>query len=259
MLVRSNSNVKLGYFLPRELIESFPKGAINIHPSLLPKYRGPAPIQHTLLNGDTEAGVSIIEVDPTKFDSGDILMQERIRIDGSDGKENEKAKPITFTPLADKLSDIGAQMVIKVIENLDLYRQQKVKQGNEGVCKAPKVKTEDKFINDWTSSMKNMNKFRAFESLHCRMQPGNLNLTFMDLRFPTERERTILSNVKAAPKSCLLMKDRKGLAVRFDDDWLIITRLKLEGKKEVSALEFFNGYLLRRDKDEAGVITDALS
>ncbi|KAI8831724.1 formyl transferase, partial [Chytridium lagenaria] len=70
--------VSFRYFLPKELIRFFPHGAFNVHPSLLPRYRGAAPLQHTILNRDKEAGVSIMDLDEEKFDAGRILHQTRI-------------------------------------------------------------------------------------------------------------------------------------------------------------------------------------
>lgn len=66
--------VSFGYFLPAALCDSFPLGAINVHPSLLPKYRGPAPIAHSLLNNDTETGISVIELDRARFDAVCFFM-----------------------------------------------------------------------------------------------------------------------------------------------------------------------------------------
>ena len=72
--------VSSGHFIPASLIAAFPKGAINLHPSLLPLYRGAAPIQTALLRGDRETGVSVIEVDPHRWDAGAVLTQRRIQI-----------------------------------------------------------------------------------------------------------------------------------------------------------------------------------
>ncbi|KAI9026546.1 formyl transferase [Phycomyces nitens] len=70
--------VSFGYFIPPHVIKSFEKGAINVHPSLLPKYRGAAPIQHTILGGDEETGVTVQELDDKAFDAGRILSQKKV-------------------------------------------------------------------------------------------------------------------------------------------------------------------------------------
>lgn len=95
-----------GRIVSKETIESFPHGIINIHPSLLPKYRGPTPVQTAILNGDEKTGVTIIKLDE-KVDHGPILAQEEIEISG-----NETSKS-----LLKKTFDIGAEMLPEVISN----------------------------------------------------------------------------------------------------------------------------------------------
>lgn len=70
--------VSFGYFVPAPIIHGFKHGALNVHPSLLPKYRGAAPIQHTILAGDDETGVTIQELDDKAFDAGRILAQKKM-------------------------------------------------------------------------------------------------------------------------------------------------------------------------------------
>lgn len=70
--------VSFGYFIPPHIISSFKYGAVNVHPSLLPKYRGAAPIQHAIMYGDEETGVSIQELDDREFDAGRILVQKKV-------------------------------------------------------------------------------------------------------------------------------------------------------------------------------------
>jgi len=67
-----------GYFISSRIIESFSKGILNAHPSLLPKYRGASPIQYTIMNGDQYSGVSIIDLDSKHFDAGNIWLQEQV-------------------------------------------------------------------------------------------------------------------------------------------------------------------------------------
>jgi methionyl-tRNA formyltransferase len=70
--------VSFGYFIPKRIIDAFQQGAINVHPSLLPRFRGASPIQHAIMHGDIETGVSIIELHPHQFDAGRILSQSRL-------------------------------------------------------------------------------------------------------------------------------------------------------------------------------------
>jgi methionyl-tRNA formyltransferase len=100
--------VSFGYMLPASLISLFPCGVINIHPSLLPRYRGSSPIQFALAQGDRQTGVSIIDVHPTHIDGGNIIDQSRMDV----------PRDATFESLAPVLAKQGAQQLIDVLRNL---------------------------------------------------------------------------------------------------------------------------------------------
>lgn len=95
-----------GHIIPAEVLEFFPKGIVNVHPSLLPKYRGPTPVQTAILNGDKATGVSIIKIDE-QVDHGPIIDQKKVEI-----SENE-----TSQDLLNRLFKIGAEMIANDIEN----------------------------------------------------------------------------------------------------------------------------------------------
>src|SRR3989344_7395702 len=94
-----------GKIIPKELIDIFPHGLLNIHPSLLPKYRGPSPIQTTILNGDTETGVTIIQIDE-KMDHGPIIVSEKLKV---------ISEKVTYQKLHDALAELGAQLLIEIL------------------------------------------------------------------------------------------------------------------------------------------------
>ena len=137
--------------LPIELLEIPKHGSINIHSSLLPKYRGAAPIQHAILNQDKYSGISTFLIEP-KVDTGKIIDQEKVKIDLDDN----------FGTLSEKLSKVGARLikssVIKCLDNkLDLKLQDESK-----VTFAPKIKKEDLLI-DWTKDANTiLAKVKAF-------------------------------------------------------------------------------------------------
>lgn len=103
--------------LPKNILDLFPKGIINVHPSLLPKYRGPTPVQTAILNGDKETGVSIIMLDE-KIDHGNILFQQREQILSNDTTES----------LCQKLFKIGGEILKKELKN---YLDGKIKGGKQ--------------------------------------------------------------------------------------------------------------------------------
>ncbi|KAI9105629.1 formyl transferase [Phlyctochytrium arcticum] len=133
--------VSFGYFLPRSLIAQFRAGAFNIHPSLLPRHRGAAPLQHTILSGDTETGVSIIALDDKRFDTGEVLKQTRIPI----------ASDVHYKELHDTLGRIGAEDMLRTLQDLERFKAEAKPQCEEGATKAPKVDKQDALI-DWQDS-----------------------------------------------------------------------------------------------------------
>ena len=97
-----------GAFIPQEVIDLFPLGIFNIHPSLLPKYKGPSPIQYTILNGEKEGGVTIIKLDD-EIDHGPILAQKTIPLDGNE----------TLQTLTEKLFTVGSEMIEEIVHKIE--------------------------------------------------------------------------------------------------------------------------------------------
>ena len=112
--------VAYGKIIPKEILEIPKFGCINVHPSLLPKYRGSAPIQWAILNGDKETGVTTMYLNE-KMDAGDIILQIRTKIE-----EDE-----TSGELWDRLSKIGADLLVETLEKIENGSAPRIKQGNE--------------------------------------------------------------------------------------------------------------------------------
>lgn len=143
--------VAYGLILPKNILESTKFGCINIHPSLLPKYRGATPIQSALLNGDDKSGVSIIKMDEG-VDSGDILKV----------KECELSKNDDYPILATKFSDLGAKMAVEVIREIRDGQSNPISQDDEKATFSKKILKKDAKIdlNDYLLEI--LNKIRAF-------------------------------------------------------------------------------------------------
>ncbi len=143
--------VAYGKIMPKKLISMPELGSINIHYSLLPKYRGASPVESAILNGDTETGVSIQQIE-YKIDSGAIIAQEKVNI-----LADEKAPD-----LRKRLIKIGGELLIKTLLN---FTEGKIKLTPQkgsltSVCK--KIKKEDGLIDLKADAVKNYNKFRAY-------------------------------------------------------------------------------------------------
>ncbi|KAI9499878.1 Methionyl-tRNA formyltransferase [Coemansia spiralis] len=122
-----------GKFVPASVINKFQLGMINVHPSLLPKYRGPSPIQTTILNGDYNTGVTIQEVHPKIMDGGKILAQVPFTI-------NEQA---TRLDVMLQLGHLGGELVVKVLKNLDYLRKNSAEQDESQVTQTKMVAKYD--------------------------------------------------------------------------------------------------------------------
>jgi methionyl-tRNA formyltransferase len=235
--------VSFGYFLPSALLNVFVKQfAINMHPSLLPRHRGAAPIPHAILAGDIETGVSIIDVDRNAFDSGAILLQQGgVRIGDTE----------TCSSLTRRLSELGADAVEKVLLDLDGYRERRVSQLVSGATKAPKLKSEhglvtlSSLMNESDSISPLLRKWRAFEDsigLHCFF--GEVNnpkrLKLIELAaLPAEwRPRgqftTTGSIVFDSASKILALLTSKGI-------WVRLVRVQPEFKRVMTGDEFGRG------------------
>ena len=128
--------VAYGKIIPKEILEIPKYGCVNVHPSLLPKYRGSAPIQWAILNGDKETGVSTMYLDEG-MDSGDIILQTKVNID-----KNE-----TSGELWDRLSKIGADLLVETLGRIENKTAPRIKQGNEFTIAPMLEKSQAKI--DW--------------------------------------------------------------------------------------------------------------
>ncbi|MFZ3011931.1 MAG: methionyl-tRNA formyltransferase [Minisyncoccia bacterium] len=145
--------VAYGKIIPEEIINMPKLGSINIHYSLLPKYRGASPVESTILNGDIETGISIQKM-VYKMDAGPIITEEKINI-----HPDEKA-----LELKNRLIKIGGDLLVKILPDLIEGKTKEVAQNESQVTFCKKIKKEDGLIDLNDNATKNYNKFRAFAS-----------------------------------------------------------------------------------------------
>ncbi len=132
--------VAYGLILPQEILDGTKFGCVNIHPSLLPKWRGASPIQRPLMAGDRETGITIIKMDKG-VDSGEMMVQEKFSLYGDE----------TYADLAEKLSQMGAEILVKTLKNLRDGNAVLTKQDNALASYAKKIEKEECKIN-WQES-----------------------------------------------------------------------------------------------------------
>jgi len=145
--------VSYGKIIPKEILEIPALGTINIHPSLLPHYRGPAPIVNAILNGDTETGVTIIKIDE-EMDHGPILAQEKIALSGNESIQD----------LEKSLAELGGELLAKVIPEFIAGIIKIIEQDHRRATYVKKIVKADGEINLEDNPLKNWRKFRAYAS-----------------------------------------------------------------------------------------------
>jgi methionyl-tRNA formyltransferase len=213
-----------GKILPKEIVNLAPHGCLNVHPSLLPMYRGASPIQAALLNGDKETGVSIILLD-LGLDTGDILAQEKIQIKPEDNAGT----------MHDKLSALGAELLIKVIpEYLNDNVILKVQDETSATCCWTINKEEGKTA--WINSAQMIhNRIRAFTpwpGAYCFWEGKRL----MILSASVAKE-----DVDDYPVGRVFRRNGS-IFVKTGRDYLELKDVQLEGKNKMSAADFVNGH-----------------
>lgn len=226
-----------GKIIKKEIIDIFPNGIINVHPSLLPKYRGPNPIREVILNGEKETGTTLFLVDEL-IDHGPIIKQEKINLTG---KEN-------YIELEQILGRLGGKMLNAVLEN---YLNGKIKttpQDENLATNTKKITKQDGLLsfNDgyeiWDRKIRALNPW-----------PGTY--VYLEDRSKNLESRRILKifsitklEEKNLPKDILkknigeFFNLRNDLGLRIKDSFIILQEVQLEGRKKMSGREFLNGF-----------------
>ena len=218
-----------------EYILNLPKyGCINIHASLLPRYRGASPIQAAILNGDKETGVTIMKMDKG-LDTGPILAQKSVKISSSD----------TAGTLYGKLSKLGAEILAPTIKEYISGKIAPREQDNSIASYIGLLKKEDGKI-DWKKTAAELEKFiramnpwpGAFASLKIKNQKSKIKNNYQILKVIEVKSQPLkINNYKAGE----IFLHNNELAVQCGHDSLIVKKVQLEGKKAMPAQEFIRG------------------
>jgi methionyl-tRNA formyltransferase len=219
-----------GQILPQSILDLPKSGCVNVHTSLLPKYRGAAPIQTAILNGETETGVTIMKMD-AGLDTGDILSQTRTPILPDDNSQT----------LHDRLAQLGADLLVATIPDFVAGKIQPRPQPAEGASYAAKIKKEDGKI-DWSEpAEKILNQLRAFTPW-----PG----AFTFLKAESKLQLLKIWKAEIVEKSGntgeILSADKNGIVAACGKDALRILELQREGGRRLSAQEFLAGHPLKQ-------------
>ncbi len=224
-----------GKIIPKDILDLPKLGALNIHPSLLPHRRGPSPIQYTILNGDTETGVTIIKMDEL-MDHGPILAQQELEF----SIYNLQFTKTTYKNLHDELAKLGAELLIETLPKWITGEIKSIPQNEAQATYSKILKKEDGRI-DWSWPAEKIERMvRAFNPW-----PGVWTILTQDKKnyrlrieeaeiFAEEPTEGLPGYVWQTPKYPLLVKTGRGN--------LTVKKIILEGKKSMRAEDFLRGY-----------------
>jgi methionyl-tRNA formyltransferase len=217
-------------FILPEAVLTIPKyGCLNVHPSLLPRYRGPSPLQAAIFWGQEETGVTIIKMDE-KIDHGPIITQKAVSISSTE----------TFETLKDKLAKLGAEILIKALPRWIDNKIEPLIQNDDNAIYTKKFKKEDGKI-DWKGSAIDIDRMiRAYNPW-----PGTF--TFFSkkqqlIRLKVIKAKAIDLSSKSFHEGRLTELDDKTPAVLCSKGKLLLEEVQVEGKTVASGQEFLNGY-----------------
>lgn len=210
-----------GQIIPKAILDYPSLGCINVHASLLPKYRGGAPIHKCLLNGDKKTGITIMYMDEA-MDSGDIITQSEYTILESDN----------VGTLHEKLSQLGADLLIEVLPSIVSGTNERIKQNEEEVTYAYNIKREEERLDFSKSGKEILNKIRGLD-------PWPLANFLLNGEEMKVLEATFQEGKSREPGEIILEKKRLGITCQ--DGILYLTRIKPFGKKEMDIKDYLNG------------------
>ena len=245
--------VSFGHLIPKESIDACKHGIINVHGSLLPRWRGPSPIHHAILAGDAVTGVTIMKIVADEFDVGSILAKKEYQI---------PRRGTTSSVYAD-LSLIGAELLFDTLVNLEERLETAKPQPSEGVTKAPKARKHHGKLNfTKMSSIQIDRKVRAFTGLidvyaewplksDCSIYlNGMVDPIDMEMINLDECIHSFLKiSHRLKPGSIYYHRPKRILCFKCcDHKWVGFESIKISGKRKMTAIEFFNGFIAHHSK-----------
>lgn len=209
--------------LPKSVFTIPPLGTVNIHASLLPKFRGPAPIHRAIEAGESETGVTIFRIDEG-IDTGEIILQKKLLIGDTE----------TTPELYERLSVTGAEALMESLEMLGKHEYKALPQNDEGSSKAPKLQKEESHL-DWNlSSVLLFNKIRAFKPF-----PGTYTI-INGKRLGIEWAEPVNGGDNSIPGT-VISANNDHFEVNCGQGVLRILEVKPEGRKRMTVHDYFLG------------------
>ncbi len=213
-----------GQILSKELLDIPKFGVINVHASLLPKYRGASPIQHAILNGDKETGVTIMQTE-VSLDSGDIILSEKIDILPDE----------TSDQLFDRLSILGANLIVTALDKIEAGTAIFTPQDHEKATFVKQIKKQDALIDFSKDPITLHNFVRGMQSWPCAFTYLNGKM------LKIFRVNAVKCDNLQEDFGTVLTADKSGLTISCNGGYIEILELQLEGGKRMPASDFLLG------------------
>ena len=221
-----------GNILPENIINLPPLGTINVHGSLLPKYRGAAPIQWALINGETETGITIMQMDKG-VDTGDILLQEKLPIGPED----------TAGSLSGKLAELGGKALGAALDLLRLDRLNPTQQDNNLASLAPLLNKEDGLVNWLHSAVQISCQIRGLDPWPTTYT--TLSGKRLRLFSPEVADKSLCLGCSISEPGIICTANRDGLLITTGDGCLLIKEIQAEGSRRMSVEAFLSGHTIQ--------------
>ena len=223
--------VAYGQILPKLALETPKLGCLNIHASLLPRWRGAAPIQRAILAGDDETGVGIMQMN-AGLDTGDVLLENKCTITDHDSAKS----------LHDKLATMGAESILEVLDNFDSIEP--VKQSEDGATYAKKLSKNEAWI-DWDQSAVEIDQqIRAFNPYP--IAQTNASSDKFENKVLRILSATVTNQTTNKLPGEIISCDKEGCLVATGNGALSLTTVQLAGKKALDIKDFTNAYNLQK-------------
>ena len=211
--------------LPAVVFEMPARGTFNLHASLLPQYRGAAPINWAIINGETETGATTFFIEK-QIDTGQILFQDKVAITPTD----------TAGTLHDKLMDLGADLVLKTANAIEFDNYEQTPQDHNLATKAaPKIFKEDCVI-DWNQNVESIDNFirglTPYPVAHTKLNEKQLRVYHIETEFTTHQ----------LTPGVVVSDNKNYIKFAAIDGFISIKDLQLQGKKRMDVKSFLNGY-----------------
>ena len=215
--------VAFGQILKKDLLNIPKYGCLNIHASILPKYRGAAPINWAIINGEKETGITIMEMDEG-LDTGDILKVERIPIEKDDDSIS----------IHDKLSHLGAKLIIQVLEEMRMGKIEKTPQNHELSSYAPMLSKETGRI-DWNNNGNNIinliKGLKPWPSAYFIYNGDSIKI----------HKARIEDRLNDEENGVVVKVSDEGIYVNCKDSTIVIEELQFPGKRKMKVSEYLRG------------------